>query len=158
MSTQQPVWKCIANLGDRSPIEYGGFFVYVDETGVYPPEVELLEAPDSDDSGDPWVLYRFILDRCTLSPAGILSDNKFHPEISAWFADDLPRVADCVDYPIDELMADLCSSDPLKLAPAYRAIGEYHGFENFDSYPQSFKNRFRIERFARKYRAQWAEV
>ena len=48
----QPVWSCIANLGDVNPIDYGGYFVYIDTTGVYPPEAELLIAPSDNDDDD----------------------------------------------------------------------------------------------------------
>lgn len=34
METRQPLWTRIANLGDVNPIEYGGFFVYVDRRGL----------------------------------------------------------------------------------------------------------------------------
>lgn len=49
MSTPQPVWKFIANLGDANPIDHGGYFVYIDETGVYAPEAELLVEPSDDE-------------------------------------------------------------------------------------------------------------
>jgi hypothetical protein len=156
MSTNQPTWKYVANLGDVSPLEYGGYFVRVDTTGVYAPEAEYLYAPDSDDA-DAWMLYTVALERCTFAD-GVLSDNKYHPELSAWFADDLDAIARCMDWDIEELRAALCSDDPLQLAQGYRAIGEYHGFENFDSYPQTFAKRWRVERFARKYRPEWSTV
>lgn len=76
-ATQQPTWKLIANLGDVHPIDYGGYFVYVDETGTYEAEAELLEVPEDEDRT--YRVYRFILDRCTLTN-GVLSDNKFHPD------------------------------------------------------------------------------
>ena len=44
----QPIWKFLVNLGDDD-INCGGRRVYVDETGVYPPEVEVLEPPTDDD-------------------------------------------------------------------------------------------------------------
>ena len=31
----QPKWEYVANLGDTSPLEYGGLFLYRDTTGVY---------------------------------------------------------------------------------------------------------------------------
>jgi hypothetical protein len=43
--TNQPVWKCIANLGDTTPLEYGGAFLLVDETGVYDPELTVWNEP-----------------------------------------------------------------------------------------------------------------
>ncbi len=42
----QPKWKLLANLGDANPIDYGGYFVYRDETGVYRDEAEKLISPD----------------------------------------------------------------------------------------------------------------
>jgi len=137
-ATQQPVWKLTANLGDVHPLDYGGFFVFEDETGVYPPEAELLIGPVDDEQ---YTVFRFILERCTLIN-GILSDNKFHPELMAWFGyrdkdrpqdSDLNDVARYADMPnIAEL---LCSESAIDRAHAYRAIGEYHGFGNLDSYP-----------------------
>ncbi len=49
MSTKQPVWKFLANLGDRSYVDYGGLFVFEDTTGVYGFEMEKLEEPCDDD-------------------------------------------------------------------------------------------------------------
>ena len=42
----QPKWKLLANLGDANPIDYCGYFVYRDETGVYRDEAEKLISPD----------------------------------------------------------------------------------------------------------------
>lgn len=155
----QPKWKLIANLGDVNPIDYGGYFIYIDETGVYDPEAELLIAPeDEDEDGNgEWTIYRFELERCTYID-GILSDNRFHPELSAWFAQspaeraerpqdttNLANVASFIDSTEDALQTDLCSDDPIARAHAYRAIGDYHGFENFDSYPITLRNRAEVE-------------
>jgi hypothetical protein len=43
--TNQPSWKVIANLGDATPLEYGGAFLKVDETGVYCPELIVWDEP-----------------------------------------------------------------------------------------------------------------
>lgn len=153
----QPKWKEIANLGDASPLEYGGYFVYVDETGVYEAEAEVLLEPCDDDRK--FTIYRFTLDRCTFID-GILSDNKFHPEHSAWFAGSaaeqverpqdstyLSNVAETCDIPEANLIRQLCSADPIERAWAYRAIGEYHGWENLDSYPLRLNKREIAERY-----------
>jgi len=145
-TTVQPKWKLVANLGDVNPIEHGGLFVFTDTTGVYPPEAELLVPPD-DDGGKAWTTYRFLLARCTLTD-GVLSDNKHHPLHCAWFATTpakmlerpqdgkgLANVASFCGIPQDELERMLCSEDAIELATAYRAIGDYHGFENLDDYP-----------------------
>ena len=151
----QPKWKCVANLGDANPLDYGGLFVYVDETGVYPPEMERLEIPemecleiDDEDAERPtYTAWRVCLDQCTFID-GILSDNPYHPAHCAWFATTpekmkerpqdgrgLAAVADCMGREESEMIADLCSSDPIRLASAWREILDYHGWENGDSYP-----------------------
>ena len=141
----QPKWKFIANLGDVNPLDHGGYFVFEDESGVYPPEAELLEAPEDD--GGEYVVYRFALEPCTFID-GVLSDNRFHPDFPAWFAKPeaqradrpqdttyLSNVARCSGTTLEELVALFTSTDPCKRAIAWREIGMYHGFENLDSYP-----------------------
>lgn len=159
-ATAQPVWKLIANLGDVNPLDYGGYFIYRDETGVYPEEGELLTLDDESDEDSSYTVYRFILDRCTFIN-GVLSDNPFHPDHPAWFAKPeseraarpqdttyLSGVANFIGQDVDELIADLCSEDAIRRAQAYRAIGEYHGFENLDSYPLTITRAEAEERYA----------
>lgn len=43
--TNQPSWKLLTNLGDVTPLEYGGAFLLVDETGVYDSELVVWEEP-----------------------------------------------------------------------------------------------------------------
>lgn len=140
----QPIWKLVAQLGDANPIEYGGYFVYRDETGVYTEEAELLRVQDMDDDNETWTTFRFPLDRCTFVD-GVLSDNEFHPELPAWFADALPNVASCAGLDVQELRDDLCSADPVRRALAYQAIGDYHGFIELDHDPISDWDRSQLE-------------
>lgn len=138
----QPNWKLIANLGDVNPIEYGGYFVYEDTTGVYAPEGELLQY---NDDRNEWTIYRFPLDKCTLTNS-VLSDNKFHPEYPAWFARKLDNVGDYIMSATgDQMRQWLCGDNLCERAMAYEAIGSYHGFENLDSYPLTFTERAEVE-------------
>jgi len=114
----QPVWRCVANLGDRDPLDHGGLFVYVDRTGVYPPEMERVE-PDEDGSLE---VRRVVLDR-------------YHPNYPAWYAKDIGSVASFVGCDPEELCEDLCGSDPIPRAEAYRGILDYFGWDNGDDYP-----------------------
>lgn len=111
----QPEWKFVKQLGDVNPIDHDGLFLFVDETGVYPPELEVLTKLEGDtetefnehgevtEHGDErWEVHRFTLEPCTygmenpdtgqweplnrLDSQGVLSDNKFHPNTPAWFA------------------------------------------------------------------------
>lgn len=126
----------MANLGDRNPIEHGGFAVFTDKTGVYAPECELLESPE-DTGEDVWTVRRFSADRCTFIN-GVLSDNKFHPAKPAWFADKLEAMANAYGMTPGNLVAWFVSSDLLQNASAWRMVGEYFGYDNLDSYPLQF--------------------
>lgn len=90
-----------------------------------------------------WEIRRFDIDRCTFIN-GVLSDNKFHPEHSAWWANPenkreeyvvLGDIASYVGEPIGDLLQAFCSDDPLVRARAYESLGDYHGFDNLDSDP-----------------------
>lgn len=135
----QPAWKFLENLGDVNPLDYGGLFVFVDETGVYPAEMEKLDTPEGyeveepDDAGK-FMVYRVTLDRCSFVD-GVLSDNEFHRDKPAWFAANLENVCAAQDYPIDELRADLCAEEPLRRARAWQAVLDHHGWMNGDSDP-----------------------
>jgi hypothetical protein len=122
-------------LGDRHPLEYGGYFVYEDKTGVYAPEAELLITPEND--GGKYEVRRFILEPCTFQD-GVLSDNKFHPETPAWFAGSIGSIANFIGMPVAELIDALVNGNLVHKAMAWQAIGDYHGFDNLDSYPLYF--------------------
>jgi hypothetical protein len=146
MSTNtQPSWKLLANLGDVNPVEYGGYFVYVDETAVYASEGEILCEPSDDVDPDTatarWTVYRFSLDQCKVVD-GVLVSVDYQPDwphplpqYAKWFAKDLDKVASCCGWSLDEAILMLCSTDPLERAHIYRDIGEYHGMANLDSHP-----------------------
>jgi hypothetical protein len=142
----------LTNLGDATPLDYGGYFVFGDETGIYPPEAELLEPPDDDTDPDAqharWTVYRVVLEPCT-DRDGVLSDNPAHPELPAWFADSLSDIARSMDYPVARLRADLCGAAEIGRAHAYRAIASYHGWENFDSYPLTLTRAETVARLRR---------
>ena len=143
----QPIWKCVAQIGDAAPLDHGGLWVFIDTTGVYPPEGELYE-PETRQ------VRRFILEDCTYTN-GILSDNKFHPDHAAWFADDLQAVASCIGTDAADLINQFCSADPITRAQAWRAVGDYFGWDNLDSYPLTLTRREAARRYNGKtYRVQ----
>lgn len=154
----QPIWKFLANLGDVNPLEHGGLFVYVDETGKYDPMMERLEMGDEDaEEGDErYTVHRVELERCTLTVDDdekegrrvILSDNPFHPLFAAWFAKHLPSVASAVGSTVEQLQAELCSEDTLERANAYRAIYDVEGWNNGDEYPLTLTREEAEKRYA----------
>lgn len=141
----QPKWKFFANLGDVNPIDHGGQFIFIDETGVYPPELEILALADTSAEDDVWEVHRFILETCTFED-GILSDNKFHKDTPAWFENNICEVASASGIDPAEIIDDLCGDDIRKLALAYAAIADYNGIANFDEYPITFNNRKEVEK------------
>lgn len=135
----QPSFWCIANLGDVDPFEHGGQFLCVDRTGVYPPELVVIEAPASDDDEE---RFKYVIQVEPLTAIKddsgeivSLSDNRFHVLHRAWFADagSLQEVARCTGTVFSLFVTRLLSSDPVDRAFAYKAISDHFGYENFDS-------------------------
>ena len=117
MVTNQPEWEYVDNLGDASPLDYGGAFLYRDKTGVYGFELERVELLDESDDESEYEIRRVCLDRCKVVD-GVLVPYGYdatypHPlkSYEEWFAKDLQRVADFVGSTKDALVADLCSDD-----------------------------------------------
>lgn len=152
----QPIWRFIVNLGDASPLDHGGYFVYEDTTGVYGFEAERIEPNDNGTIE----VHRVCLDRLREVRENdrlYLVPYKYektwpHP-LSAyveWFAEDLESVASYVDRTLEDLREALCSADGIKRAEAYRAIYDYQGWVNGDESPMTLtrseaKKRYRKE-------------
>lgn len=147
----QPEWKLVY-VTDYSAL-------YEDATGVYDPELMIAQTVDDADEDDieatAAVVYRFPLERCwrvteqnddgTTTTFLCEQDPTRASELPhrlrsyvPWFATDLRRVADSVGCTLDGIIADLCSDDARVRAGAYEAIGGYHGYDNFDSYPDEW--------------------
>lgn len=160
--TQQPVWKYVANLGDASPIEHGGLFLYEDETGVYPPELEKLDEPCDDDRHERWTVRRVCLDKLKLyrkeDTLYLVPDryeeNWPHPVHSyvEWFASDLDSVAETMDTTRAELEEAFCGDDIKVRAWAYQCVYDYHGWDNGDSYPRTLTRKEAEARYASELR------
>jgi hypothetical protein len=172
----QPKWKIIANLGDIDPLDEGGYFIFVDKTGVYTPEGRVLEVTDIcrkfvclsngyqlDVDDDEYIYsdknkklkvheeiiyeeYTVMLEKCTFIN-GILSDNKYHTDMEAWFADKISEVAKCVDKETSKLIDELCSDDIIIRAQAYRDLYLHFGLINFDESPYEFTRKEAKKRY-----------
>jgi hypothetical protein len=143
METKQPKWKQVGIIGDLN-----GGPVFVDETGVYPPELEYVQNMPE---GDAYV-YRFPMDNLKLSPDGKLIPANYdaswpHPieSYTEWFDKNLDRVASICGVSRQELLDSLLSDNPIERAWGYQALAEYHGWENFDSSPLHFESRAELE-------------
>lgn len=152
----QPKWRRIANLGDVNPINYGGFFVYIDLTGVYAPEAEVLITNEVAGDCDSWTIYRFILEPCTYTVdsgyegGGVLSDNPYHPMYAVWFADKLESIAETMGTAREELIKLFCSDKAIDRAEAWRMVGDYFGYDNLDQYPWTCTRRADLPRRIRR--------
>ena len=129
----EPNRKCVGMFGDVNPIEHSGGYIFLrDDLTAYAEYIE----PPSDDAIRPleWTVYTVILDKCTYIN-GVLSDNPFHPDYPAWFADDIGSVAGRIGADADDLRERLCSDDPKTIASAYVDLTDYFGWDEFDQYP-----------------------
>ena len=141
----QPEWECIANLGDVNPIEHGGKFVLVDKTGVYAPEMEVLEKEYH--TRNNWRVWRFILEPHTYIN-GVLSDNPYHPDKPVWYADDITGVAESCGVEPEELIRNLCSEDARERAEGYYCLFTSLSADSFDCYPLDLDRAEVEERYA----------
>jgi hypothetical protein len=137
--TNQPKWKCIAQIGDINPLEYGGNWIFIDETNTYQPESEKLLI--SENEKGKYIAYRYCLDKCKMIN-GFLVPAKYtdiwsYPLSSydEWYHKELINIAKTFDMQLSELELLFCSDSPIDRALAYETLGEYYGYENLDSYP-----------------------
>lgn len=135
--TNQPNWLCIGNIYEGDEDRYG--FVLIDKSGVYCPELWLVEHESFGDTA--WNFWRVMLERCVYvkqdgEVIGI-GDNPFHTDKLAWFGEmkDLRSVHDFMDIPMECLMRDLVTDNVMKRAYIYGNLVTYWGVDNFDSYP-----------------------
>lgn len=137
----QPDWEFVANLGDANPLEEGGFFVYRDKTGVYPPEAEMYD-PERRQA------WRLLLEplhshRGILVPAKIAADFRhktgrplLHEKplgaYEEWFSKSIEYVARQNGLQARVLRRLLCSNDILERAAGYKLLADALGYHNFD--------------------------
>lgn len=133
--------KLLANLGDVSPLEYGGLLVIEEDDGGA--HIEVWDEPGSDEK---ITIYRVRIDKFTYVD-GVLSDNPYHPGHPVWFADKLPSIAECNGCEVDELIRMFLSDNPVNRAGGYREVAGYYGWHEFDQYPLTMS----VEAATRRY-------
>jgi hypothetical protein len=138
----QPVWKRLWAT------DYSQLFI--DETGVYAPELEYAQKIKEDDysqdeSTAMFEVYRVSCERYRivtvdavqyLVPFGY-TESWTHPVTSyqPWFHDSLSAVASSSGLDEQELIGFLCSDNPGERANAYEAIYGHFGWYEGDQYP-----------------------
>ena len=164
--TKQPKWTCIANLGDASPIEHGGCFVFTDDTNVYSAEMEVWfpgeevwdeDDPNVDDDGTKGTAYRIMLDRCEFLHFQETGEEILIP-FSIWekayvLKEELPySIKKYKEWFSDRaialnIQAYITSDDPVDRAVGYRELCEYAGYYTFDQYPLKLTEEEARERY-----------
>lgn len=165
--TQQPEWKYVGHIGDVDPIAYGGGFIYVDTTGVYPPELTWFEpAPDEEwhktEGQTPLQIYRLQLEpprfktltdtgrRTTDSSKGLPSSQRGDTWEWAeeWFVGHLESVATSAGTTKFRLLRELFSREPMVRARAYETMIHHHGPFEFDQYPITLTENEAYDKYA----------
>lgn len=135
--TNQPDWLCIGNIYEGDEDKYG--FVLIDKTGVYCPELWLVDHENLGDTN--WQVSCIMLERCFYvkkdgEVIGV-GENHFHTDKCAWFGELklLTALAYFMDIPMECLMRDLVTDNVMKRAYIYGNLVTCWGSDNFDSYP-----------------------
>lgn len=154
----QPKWEFVGNLGDVNPLDYGGYFVYEDSTGVYEAEAALIQP---DENGDNYTILRINLERYKIVD-GHMVPIRYDPSwprpiehYQPWFHDKLREIAESNGISYEELVSGLTSPDALTLARAYHDLADYLGWVEFDSYPLTPLTRAQVQK---KYRKELRKI
>jgi hypothetical protein len=142
METKQPKWKIVGHVGDVDPISYGGGFVFVDETGIYSPELAWFE-PATDEEwhekdGESKLEYSRIL---------LEKDSTIE-----WWYPRLNELTSFLGVSLVDLQIAAMSANPVTLAQLYSDLIAYFGVEEFDSYPVTLTEKEANEKFAAELR------
>lgn len=143
----QPKWKLLWST------DYTALFE--DETGEYEPELMIAQEFDDPKGKTKFLIYRFAVERqrevedyegdVYLVPASIADRRATLPhaihQYQEWYVKSLADVARSVGESKRSLTEALVSADPSTRAMVYEAIGGYHGYDNFDSYPQTWSEK-----------------
>ena len=149
--SNQPEWEFVTNLGDVNPVEYGGYFIFRDKTGIYQPEGEYYD-PETREA------FRFSLDQLQVFSGDLIPLSIWYERYSLphalnsyieWFSKDVKSLASFVGIDSLELKRMFTSDDILERARAYESIGMYWGFNNLDNYPLKLTRKEAEKRYRR---------
>lgn len=117
-----PGSELLANLGDQGdPVVYGGFFIYKVDSGH---QGEYWEGSESDDEDNK--VYVFDI-------AGDAVEDLDWVDEGEW-----KQIADSFGIPVSDLVQMGRSEDVRERAQLYREVGLWYGFDNLDSYPETY--------------------
>lgn len=118
LQTARFIASWVSTVGDVNFLDYSGGPIYRTEQGY---TVEYVEPPSDDDDFESkrarWTVYQVDLE----------------PGMADWA--DLKSVASSTGESVQELKADLQSTNYRRLANALQSITGYYGWHEFDQYP-----------------------
>ncbi len=113
LTKAKPHSKPDFNLGDVNPYDYGGYFVWKDCRAVYFPESQ----------SDTLTAYRFDISENGLTDLSWIKETEYQ------------AIAEFIGVTATEITRLATSKDVAERAQFYRAVGDYFGWINLDSYP-----------------------
>lgn len=135
--------KVIDNLGDRHPLDHGGYIIYrvrdpkKEGPGASWIQAEFWDEPVEVDRDEPkkdlYEVYRWQIEPDVFEELSWVKD---------WDA-----IASSTGMKPSKLIRMARSKDILDRAGVYEDVGRYHGFENLDSYPERFTREQMEERW-----------
>lgn len=111
--------RILGNLGDANPLDYGGLIVY-----------EMLDRGKKYIDAEYWTEPGPESETYTVYAWGV---EKNVQEDLVWV--DWEAVASYTGHSLDQLKELGRSRDPMDRASVYKAVGDYYGYDEFDSYP-----------------------
>jgi hypothetical protein len=113
----------LENLGDANPLDYGGHIVY----RVHDPKNDTRWVTGEywdEPVDDAYRVYRWDIEKDVVKDLD--------------WVDEWDAIAASIGMPLENLMRMARSEDTLDRAQVYEMVGRFHGFENLDSYPDTF--------------------
>ena len=140
MNTDEDVENVLATFGDVNFIEYGGQLLKLADGDLY---LEVIEPPSERQH---WEVYRVPVERFQVvehDQRVYLVGEAWRPDWPGalstrdeWFHKDMRDIAKFAGVELQELRGWFCSEDPAVRARGYLAVGAFHGWFEFDQYPQ----------------------
>lgn len=139
----QVLIKILENLGDKHPLDYGGYIIYrvrdpkIEGPGASWVQAEFWDEPLEVDRDEPqkdlYEVYRW----------------QIEPDVFrelSW-VDSWDEVAESIGMKASKFIEMARSANPVDRALIYEAVGRHHGFENLDSYPERYTRKEMEERW-----------
>jgi hypothetical protein len=123
---------------------HGGKFIVVDRTGTYNPAMLILEGADPEqEEPEQYTVHTVELVQMIRASETTLSDNRFHPNIAAWFGGkkSLESIASCVGVAVDHLIGEFVGGSVMARAFAYDAVVATYGKGEMDQYPHEMSRK-----------------